>query len=214
MGKGYQRKTRRSRRKLQDLQNQTVTVAVGEGKASFPMVLPLSPLLAEVAGAIEQTASQAGLLMMKALIDKEVEQIAGPHYTHRTDRSATCWGHDEGHVIFAGRKVALPRPRVRSVAGKEIPLTRYQAFASAAAAGGGRPANSAAGVHARLRGGAGRGLRRLRHPEEFRLAAVEGPQRAATAAVARTAAERTGPVCRAAGRQGIPGFYLDCSLNP
>ena len=70
MGRSYQRKTRRSRRKLQDLQKQTVTVDVGEGKASFQMVLPLSPLLAEVAGAIEQTASQAGLLMMKALIDE------------------------------------------------------------------------------------------------------------------------------------------------
>ena len=129
MGKSYQRKTHRSRRKLQDLQNQTVRVDMGEGKASFQMVLPLSPLLSEVAGAIEQTASQAGLLMMKALIDEEVEQITGSRYTHQTDRQATRWGHDEGHVIFAGRKVALPRPRVRSVEGKEIPLVRYQAFA-------------------------------------------------------------------------------------
>ena len=129
MGKSYQRKTRRSRRKVQDLQNQTVTVDVGEGRASFQMVLPLNPLLLEVAGAIEQTASQAGLLMMKALIDEEVEQMAGQRYTHQTDRQATRWGHDEGHVIFAGRKVAMPRPRVRSVAGREIPLARYQAFA-------------------------------------------------------------------------------------
>ena len=128
MGKSYQRKTRRSRRKVQNLQNQTVTVDLGEGKASFQMVLPMHPLLLEVAGAIERTASQAGLLMMKALIDEEVEQIAGQRYTHQADRQATRWGHDEGHVIFAGRKVALPRPRVRSVAGREIPLTRYQAF--------------------------------------------------------------------------------------
>jgi len=41
MGRSYQRKTRRSRRKLQDLQNQTVTVDVGEGKASLQMVWPL-----------------------------------------------------------------------------------------------------------------------------------------------------------------------------
>ena len=86
MGKSYQRKTRRSRRKLQDLQKQTVTVDMGEGEASFQMVLPLSPLLAEVAGAIEQTASQAGLLMMKALIDEEVEQRAGERYQHQPER--------------------------------------------------------------------------------------------------------------------------------
>jgi transposase-like protein len=129
MGKSYQRKTRRSRRKMQDFQNQMVTVDMGEGKASFQMVLPLSPLLSEVAGAIEQTASQAGLLMMKALIEEEVEQRTGERYQHQPERQATRWGHDEGHVIFAGRKVALPKPRVRSVEGKEIPLVRYQAFA-------------------------------------------------------------------------------------
>jgi putative transposase len=129
MGKSYQRKTRRSRRKAQGLQNQSVTVDLTEGKASFQMVLPMNSLLLDVAGAIEQTASQAGLLMMKALIDEEVERIAGPRYTHQAERQATRWGHDEGHVIFAGRKVAMPRPRVRSVEGREIPLGRYEAFA-------------------------------------------------------------------------------------
>jgi putative transposase len=129
MGKSYQRKTRRSRRKVQNLQDQAVTVDVAGGKASFQMVLPMSPLLAEVAGAIEQTAAQAGLLMIKALIDEEVEQIAGVRYEHQADRQATRWGHDEGQVVFGGRKVALPRPRVRSVDGREVPLERYQAFA-------------------------------------------------------------------------------------
>ena len=129
MGKSYQRKTRRSRRKMQNLDSHEVRVEVAEGKASFQMMLPMSPLLAEVAGAIEQTATQAGLLMMKALIDEEVEQIAGVRYGHQADRQATRWGHDEGHVIYCGRKVALPRPRVRSVEGREVPLQRYQAFA-------------------------------------------------------------------------------------
>ena len=129
MGKSYQRKTRRSRRRMQNLQDQAVTVNVSEGQACFQMVLPMSPLLSEVAGAIEQTASQAGLLMMKVLIDEEVEQIAGARYGHQADREATYWGHDEGHVVFSGRKVALSRPRVRTVEGREVPLQRYQAFA-------------------------------------------------------------------------------------
>ena len=128
MGRSYQRKTRRSRRKVQNLPNQSVTVEVGEGQAAFQMVLPMSPLLSEVAGAIEETAAQAGLLMMKALIDEEVERIAGTRYGHRADRRATRWGREEGHVIFCGRKVAMPRPRVRSVEGGEVSLQRYQAF--------------------------------------------------------------------------------------
>ena len=129
MGTSYQRKTRRSRRKMQNLKKDGVRVEVAEGQASFQMVLPMSPLLSEVAGAIEQTATQAGLLMMKALIDEEVEQIAGTRYGHQADRQATRWGHDEGHVVYCGRKVAMPRPRVRSAEGREVPLQRYHAFA-------------------------------------------------------------------------------------
>ena len=41
-------------------------------------------------------ASQAGLLMMKALIDEEVEQIAGPRYGHQSDRQAMRWGQGWG----------------------------------------------------------------------------------------------------------------------
>lgn len=129
MGKSYQRKTRRSKRKIESLPEGTVRVETTGGQARFQMVLPMNLLLFDVAAAIEQTASQAGLLMMKALIDEEVEQVAGPRYAHQSDRKAQRWGHDEGSVVFAGRKVALPRPRVRSVEGQEIPLPRYQAFA-------------------------------------------------------------------------------------
>jgi transposase-like protein len=107
----------------------TVSVETADGQARFQMMLPMNLLLFDVAKAIEETASQAGLLMMKALIDEEVEQIAGPRYRHQPDRQARRWGHDEGHVIFAGRKMAMPKPRVRSVEGGEVPLPRYQAFA-------------------------------------------------------------------------------------
>lgn len=129
MGKSYQRKTNRSRRKMHSLSNGSVQVETADGQARFQMVLPMNLLLFDVASAIEQTASEAGLMMMKALIDEEVEQIAGQRYTHQKQRQATRWGQEEGHVIFAGRKVAMPRPRVRSVDGHEVPLSRYQAFA-------------------------------------------------------------------------------------
>jgi len=93
------------------------------------MILPMSEMLFDVARAIEQTASQAGLLMMKALIDEEVEQLAANRYEHNPQRQAVRWGNDEGHVIFAGRKVAIEKPRVRSRDRRqEISLSRW-AFA-------------------------------------------------------------------------------------
>jgi putative transposase len=66
---------------------------------------------------------------MKAMIDDEVKQLAGPRYQHQPQRQALRWGRDEGHVVYAGRKVAIDKPRVRSVDGPEIPLSRYDAFA-------------------------------------------------------------------------------------
>jgi len=129
MGKTYQKKTNRSRRKIQKLQGHAATVELADGKACFQMVLPMTEMLFDVAQAIEQTASQAGLLMMKAMIDEEVKQVAGERYRHQPKRQAVRWGHDQGHVIFAGRKVAMEKPRVRSIDGREIPLSRYHAFA-------------------------------------------------------------------------------------
>src|SRR5512134_1918647 len=113
MGKSYQRKTSRSKRKMQSLPEGTVSVETADGQARFQMVLPMNLLLFDVADQIERTASQAGLLMIKALIDEEVEQVAGQRYMHQPNRKAQRWGHDEGSVVFAGRKVAMPRPRVR-----------------------------------------------------------------------------------------------------
>ena len=94
------------------------------------MILPMSEMLFDVARAIEQTASQAGLLMMKALIDEEVEQLAANRYEHNPQRQAVRWGNDEGHVIFAGRKVAIEKLRGRSKDQRqEISLSRWNAFA-------------------------------------------------------------------------------------
>jgi putative transposase len=130
MGKYYHKKTNRSKRKMHHSDNNTVTVSLADGKASFQMVLPMSEILFDVAGAIEQTASEAGLRMMKALIDEEVEQITGDRYRHQPQRQAMRWGKDEGHVIFAGRKVAMEKPRVRSKdSSEEVSLRRWDAFA-------------------------------------------------------------------------------------
>ena len=88
MGRTYHKKTNRSRRKLQRLDGHAVTVELADGKVCFQMVLPMNDLLLDVAQAIEQTASQAGLLMMKAMIDEEVEQLAGQRYIHAPGRQA------------------------------------------------------------------------------------------------------------------------------
>jgi len=128
MGKTYTKKTNRSRRKLHKLPENAVRVDIAGGRATFQMLLPMNELMAEVADAIEETASQAGLLLMKAMIDDEVNQLVGPRYAHDQERQRFRWGKEEGHVIFAGRKAAIEKPRVRGKDGREVPLRRYTAF--------------------------------------------------------------------------------------
>ncbi len=130
MGKYYQKKTNRSKRKVHYLDDRAVSVEVADGKASFQMVLPMGEALFDVASAIERTASEAGLLLMRALIDEEVEQLAGNRYRHDPNRQTLRWGKEQGHVIFAGRKVAMEKPRVRSKdSSEEVSLRRWDAFA-------------------------------------------------------------------------------------
>jgi len=128
MSKRYTKKTSRSRRKSQVFNGRAVKVSLVQGQASIQMVLPLQELMGEVARWVEELASQTGLLLMKGLIDEEVQQLVGAQYIHNGNRQAYRWGMEEGHVIFAGRKVGIQRPRVRSVEGKEIPLERYGLF--------------------------------------------------------------------------------------
>jgi putative transposase len=99
-------------------------------------------LMKDVAAAIEETACKAGLLVIKALIDEEVELLAGPRYAHQDGKPAVRWGTEKGSIVFAGRKVALERPRVRSQDGREIPLKRYAAL--------GQPARMQEAVHPKI----------------------------------------------------------------
>jgi transposase-like protein len=101
---------------------------VSRDDAAVQLVLPVAEILAGVSDAVEAVAAEAGLLVMKSLIDDEVEQVVGARYQRPAERQAYRWGTEDGHVVFAGRKVPLTRPRVRRRAGGEVRLERYEQF--------------------------------------------------------------------------------------
>jgi len=127
MGKKYTKTTRRSRRKSPAQMRGRI---VSQDEASVQLRLPIAELVAGMNDTVETLAAEAGLLVMKALIDDEVERRVGPRYAHAADRTAVRWGREDGHVVFAGRKVALQRPRVRGHDGREVELQRYRLFQS------------------------------------------------------------------------------------
>ena len=71
---------------------------------------------------------EIGLLVMNGLIQDEVTQIVGERSERQESRQAYRWGRERGFVSFAGQKLPLERPRVRSTEGREIQLERYGLF--------------------------------------------------------------------------------------
>jgi transposase-like protein len=70
----------------------------------------------------------AGLEVLQAMLREDQEELCGPRYEHRKDRQARRHGSASGEVVLGGRRVAIERPRVRSVDGREIPLPSYEHF--------------------------------------------------------------------------------------
>jgi len=119
----------RSRRKAPVEPRGRVVAVDSQGDApSVQILLPLPSLLGEIRVRLEELATEAGRLIMRALLQDEVEQKAGERYGRGESRRAIRWGQEEGYVVFAGKKVPLHRPRLRDRDGREVELERYRAF--------------------------------------------------------------------------------------
>ncbi len=71
-----------------------------------------------------------GLGVLTELMEEEVEEVVGPKGRHDRDRTAVRHGHDPGEVTLGGRRVAVERPRVRTVDDEaEVALATYAHFA-------------------------------------------------------------------------------------
>jgi putative transposase len=99
-----------------------------------------SPLPAEIQEALGELVGAAregllalsvgvGLRVVHELMEAEVTEIVGPKWKHDPERTASRHGHEDGSMTLGGRRVAVSRPRARSVDGKELPVASYRYFA-------------------------------------------------------------------------------------
>ena len=86
--------------------------------------LPLLELILETKAEIEALSAQAGLTIIRRVLEEEIAQHCGSHGR----QSAYRHGHQPGYVVYAGRKVPIPKPRVRQKGAGEIVLRSYEAF--------------------------------------------------------------------------------------
>ena len=93
---------------------------------NLQLELPMAELLAGACDSIEALCGEIGLRIMLAVMQREIELKTGRWGQQRTYRH----GKQRGYVVYAGRKLALERPRLRDPKTGEVPLESYKAFQS------------------------------------------------------------------------------------
>ncbi|HWS93287.1 MAG TPA: IS256 family transposase, partial [Mycobacterium sp.] len=90
--------------------------------------------MTDIAGAAREgllaMSVAAGMAVMQALFEAEIAEVAGPKGKHDPKRAAVRHGGGRGSVTLGGRRVAVDRPRARTLDGHEVPLTSYTYFAA------------------------------------------------------------------------------------
>lgn len=69
-----------------------------------------------------------GRQVLQQMLAEEVTSIVGVKGKHDPDRQASRHGVEQGSVVLGGRKLGLPRPRVRTTDGREVRLETYETF--------------------------------------------------------------------------------------
>ncbi len=84
--------------------------------------LPLSEVIRQT---LLDTVITSGTIQAIEMLRSQQEALCGPRYKQVADRKAHRHGSTAGSLVMGGRRVTLPRPRVRSVAGREVELPAW-----------------------------------------------------------------------------------------
>lgn len=107
----------------------------GEGQACEGDTLAeaLAPLVAgaeRTRAMLLDVVCRAGLMVVLETFNREAAEVAGAKHRKSSDRAANHWGRTNTEMTLGGRRVVLPRPRVRSKTGRELTLPSVELFKS------------------------------------------------------------------------------------
>src|SRR5205085_8539056 len=92
------------------------------------IVFPMQEVIALVKQGMGELFRQVGLGLAGRVMEEEVEHLVGPRSERNAERQNWRWGIENGYCIVDGQRAPLPRPRVRSQAGREVRLGSYEMF--------------------------------------------------------------------------------------
>jgi len=103
------------------------TGSISVPACSFANVVPVSvpalaAVLADVRSAFFGLCVQAGKEVLSAMMEAERTVLCGPKGKPNPHRHAGRGGHTRSCVTLGGQRIAILRPRARSVVGKELAL--------------------------------------------------------------------------------------------
>ena len=119
MKKNYQRKERKSNHKFEVVGGQELLVRVP---------LPMTEMWAEMQAQVEELTGQAGLQILRAILENEVTRRVGPPHRPNPTGVACAGESSQGTWSSVDKKVPLERPRVRTREGQEVELESYGQF--------------------------------------------------------------------------------------
>ncbi len=91
-------------------------------------ILPLLEVIVALKDGLRELVVSSGMQVLEALLEQDRTNLCGPAKKKQTERKAYRYGYDQGQLVMGGRKVAVAKPRVRSIAGEERSLPSWEAF--------------------------------------------------------------------------------------
>ena len=85
--------------------------------------LPLADLMRRT---LLDTVITTGSIEAIRMLKQQQEALCGPKHAQSEERRAYRHGHCPGSLVLGGRRVTLPRPRVRSLEGHELELPAWK----------------------------------------------------------------------------------------
>ena len=99
-----------------------------EDNPTVQMPLPMKEVLGMMQSGVGNLLRQAGLELMKLVMDEEVRHLAGERYEQHDGRQAQRWGTENGYCVIDGQKVPIERARLRNSEKREVRLGSYEMF--------------------------------------------------------------------------------------
>jgi putative transposase len=87
---------------------------------------PVGKAWEEVSASFDRFCLAAGIETLGTMMEADAELVCGPRHWRSEDRRGHRWGRTTGKIGFHAGKVAIARPRVRGLDGKELPLASWE----------------------------------------------------------------------------------------